>query len=50
LGQPNTVLAPGPVGEAGAADLKVQAYDFRVTLTNDTANAIPITRPDRHGP
>ena len=51
--QNKTLIAsvqPGPVGEAGAADSKVQAYDFRVTLTNDTANSIPITKPADYDP
>lgn len=29
----------------GTSDEKVQAYNFRVTLTNDPENRIPITRP-----
>lgn len=40
----------GPLGPRGSADKKVQAYDFRVTLTNDSANAIPITKPEDYDP
>ncbi len=30
----------------GTGDQKVQAYNFRVCLTNDSANLIPISRPE----
>jgi hypothetical protein len=45
-----TSLQPGPLGKAGEADAKIQAYDFRVTLTNDSANKIPIARPADYEP
>ncbi|SKD09079.1 FAD dependent oxidoreductase [Chitinophaga ginsengisegetis] len=32
----------------GSGDNKVQAYNFRICLTNDPANRIPITRPARY--
>ncbi|HEY9260799.1 FAD-dependent oxidoreductase [Chitinophaga sp.] len=32
----------------GSGDKKVQAYNFRICLTNDPANRIPITRPARY--
>lgn len=41
---------PGPVAPAGSGDNKVQAYNYRVCLTNDTTNMIPITRPDNYDP
>lgn len=34
-----------PRGEIGAGDRKVQAYNFRMILTNDPANRLPFTRP-----
>jgi len=34
----------------GSGDKKVQAYNFRVTLTNVKANLIPITIPDNYDP
>lgn len=34
-----------PRGEIGAGDRKVQAYNFRMILTNDTANRIPFAKP-----
>ena len=43
-------VQPGPLGKPGAADDKIQAYDFRVTLTNDSANAVPISRPEGYDP
>lgn len=41
---------PGPVMPSGSGDHKVQAYNYRVCLTNDTANMIPITEPDNYDP
>lgn len=37
----NETLAP-----AGSGDKKIQAYNFRVCLTNDPANRIEITKPE----
>ncbi|TJZ54773.1 FAD-dependent oxidoreductase [Sphingobacterium olei] len=34
----------------GTGDKKVQAYNFRITLTNDPANRITITKPDNYDP
>ena len=36
------------VGRRGEADKHVQAYNFRITLTNDPANRIDITRPENY--
>ncbi len=36
---------PGPLGTAGSGDKKVQAYNFRLILTNDPANKMPWTKP-----
>lgn len=35
----------GPPGEEGAADKRVQAYNFRMCLTDVKANQIPFTQP-----
>jgi hypothetical protein len=35
----------GPLAAAGSADKKVQAYNFRLILTNDPANRIAFPRP-----
>lgn len=37
--------APAP---AGTGDNKVQAYNFRICLTNDPGNMVPITKPDNY--
>jgi FAD dependent oxidoreductase len=34
-----------PRGEIGAGDRKVQAYNYRMILTNDPANRIPFAKP-----
>ena len=34
-----------PLGTAGAADKNIQAYCFRVCLTNKTNNKVPFTKP-----
>lgn len=39
---------PGPAATTGSGDSKVQAYNFRVCLTDDPDNIIPITRPDNY--
>jgi FAD dependent oxidoreductase len=36
---------PGPLAASGSADKKVQAYNFRLILTNDPANRLPFPRP-----
>ena len=41
-------ISPLPMGKKGEADNHVQAYNFRITMTNDPANRIPITRPERY--
>jgi len=33
---------------SGAGDKKVQAYNYRITLTNRPANRVPIPRPERY--
>lgn len=41
---------PGPAQPTGSGDSRIQAYNYRVCLTNDTANMVPITRPDNYNP
>ena len=41
---------PGPLAPAGSGDKKVQAYNFRLILTNDPANKMPWTRPVGYDP
>lgn len=43
-------IMPGKPGAKGSGDRLVQAYNIRVTLTDDTANIIPITKPDNYDP
>ncbi len=38
-------ISPEPLGQQGDGDKKVQSYNYRICLTNDPANRIPITRP-----
>lgn len=39
-------ILKGEMGQTGQGDKRVQAYNFRITLTNDPQNRIPITRPE----
>ncbi|HVN78806.1 MAG TPA: FAD-dependent oxidoreductase [Terriglobia bacterium] len=47
-------LLPGvsadPKGEVGAADRKVQAYNFRLCMTKVASNRVPFPRPDQYDP
>ncbi len=43
------VDSTGP-GEEGAADHRVQAYCFRMCVTDDTENRLPWTKPDDYDP
>ena len=38
-------INPGPLAAPGSGDKKVQAYNFRLILTNDPANRLPFPRP-----
>jgi len=53
-GDPASGLLPRisaePVGEYGAEDKRVQAYCFRMCLTNDPANRIPFPKPEGYDP
>jgi hypothetical protein len=40
----------GPPGEEGSADRRVQAYNFRLCLTDVKANQLPFTKPDGYDP
>ena len=37
-------------GKFGEGDNKVQAYCYRLCLTNEPANRVPFTRPDDYDP
>ncbi len=39
-------IDPGPVATPGSGDKKVQAYNFRLILTNDPGNRLPFPRPE----
>ena len=43
-------IQTGPRGEIGAGDRKVQAYNFRMILTDDPENRIPFAKPDGYDP
>ncbi len=53
-GDPTSGLLPEISGVGvepnGAGDRKVQAYNFRMTLCEDPARRLPITRPDGYDP
>jgi hypothetical protein len=39
---------PGPLKAPGTEDKKVQAYNFRVILTDDPSNRLPFSKPDHY--
>ena len=43
-------ISPLPKGEAGAADKRVQAYNFRVIATNEPGNRLPWPKPVSYDP
>lgn len=53
-GDPASGLLPlvqaGELGEAGAGDHRVQAYNFRLCLTQTTTNRLPIQPPKNYDP
>jgi hypothetical protein len=53
-GDPKSGLLPGvhdgPPGEEGSGDKRVQAYNFRMTLTDAPENRLPIPRPADYDP
>ncbi len=44
------LLRDEPLGEIGAADSRVQSYNFRACLTDNPRNRIPLTRPSGYDP
>ncbi len=53
-GDPASGLLPGvhggPPGEEGQGDKRVQAYCFRMCLTDDPANRLPFPKPEGYDP
>ncbi|MGC6426243.1 MAG: FAD-dependent oxidoreductase [Akkermansiaceae bacterium] len=53
-GDPKSGLLPGihgeDPGEEGAGDHRVQAYCFRMCLTDDPSNRVPFPKPDGYDP
>lgn len=43
-------INPGGLEKDGTGDKKVQAYNFRICLTNNKENLIPITKPENYKP
>jgi len=43
-------VSPSPPGNYGDGDQRIQAYCFRMCLTNHTANRIPFPKPDGYDP
>lgn len=43
-------ITPGSLAAKGSGDKRVQAYNFRICLTNNPANMIPITKPENYQP
>ncbi len=53
-GDPQSALLPGvwdePAGQQGEGDRRVQAYCFRMCMTDDPANRVPFPKPDGYDP
>jgi hypothetical protein len=43
-------ISPEPVQPNGTGDKKIQAYNFRMCLSKDPKNQVPITRPANYDP
>jgi ribulose 1,5-bisphosphate synthetase/thiazole synthase len=43
-------ISNNPLQPTGSGDKKVQAYNFRICLTNNPANRVPITKPLHYDP
>ena len=41
-------ISPAKVAQDGTADSMVQAYNYRICLTDNPDNMIPITRPENY--
>jgi hypothetical protein len=44
------LIGPNPLAKGGSADSKVQAYNFRLILTDDPANRLPWSKPLGYDP
>src|SRR5690606_17408349 len=44
------LVNPAPLVPVGEADNGVQAYGFRLIMTNDPDNLVPITKPKDYNP
>jgi hypothetical protein len=44
------LVQPGPKGSIGTGDKKVQAYSYRLCLTDQASNQIPLPKPDGYDP
>jgi len=49
-GQLLPLIQPGPRGQPGSADKKVQAYNFRVIVSSDPGNRVPFPKPRNYDP
>ncbi|MBK3665288.1 FAD-dependent oxidoreductase [Bradyrhizobium diazoefficiens] len=43
-------ISPSPLPAAGGGDKNVQAYNYRLILTDDPANRLPLPKPDGYDP
>lgn len=43
-------VSPNPPGEKGSGDKKIQAYCFRMCLSNNPENRVPFPKPDGYDP
>jgi hypothetical protein len=43
-------IEPGDLGEPGAGDHRVQAYNYRLCFTTNAANRLPVAPPARYDP
>ena len=43
-------ISPDPPGQYGAGDARVQAYCFRMCLTDHPDNRVPFSKPERYDP
>ncbi len=43
-------IGPEPLGAPGSADRKMESYNFRLILTDDTGNQVPFPKPKSYDP
>lgn len=43
-------ISPEPFGTAGDGDLHLQSYSYRIPLTDDPENLVPLTEPEGYDP